>query len=1255
MHQKPAEPAAAAPAGVAGGEVRPARLRSLAAALGTVLALALLLVLTRELIAARVPEHRAALEQLIRDQTGLEISFSRLSVRWGWYGPEAVFNDVALGESAATPLLRARQLTVAVDAWRTVRSGHLEPGRITLIGADMDLSAQAAPGTPVARAGPLAAGPRLLSRWRGGRIDIDSGSVRLPARAGAAAVRVDVPHADLRRLGAHWSAQAQLQLAEHPDERAQLTANLTGDPAHRETLAGSLTFSSAQLTFNLWRALGVSAGLAPLVPTSGSGSLELNATVAAGAPQRIAGTLAARALEWTARVPGAQPLRLPVLRAHWQLTRSARNWQLALASLDVGSGAGEASALIVLGREGAHGSLQQLPLPALTALAQWYQPQLPLDQVALAGLVQQVKFDWNATRSPGAQLQAQADVIRLALASTSQDVRLSGLSAAVTLSDTTLTAQLDAPAADLVLIRAAPVKLAGLELHAHLSAGYDAARWYLRSDDLGIRREDGARLAARAALQVDGAQTAPHLEAQVQIADADANELAALLSGDAPGGLSQLAARVRAGRVVRAELEFSGTPGALQPMKSHGMLELADATLAGSNDWPQVEGLAARFEWQDSRVGASISAARSGALRLTSAHLSWDVLGVQALRVRAQLQGSARETLQWLRQRPQLAASTPGAAWLDLEGDTLLDVDLVVPGSGARQPAARSRITAILDGVRLHALSGVPPVEALRGTLAFSGGHLQRSSLTGQWLGGPVTLSVTERRSDAALILAARGLLQVRGALLASGVEPADAPLSGGTEWSAQLTAPVTADAQAPEWQVRADANLVGVLSHLPDPLAKSANAALPLHLEARGRGTAAQLHLSLGERLRGSAALERSGERWRLERGALRLGAETPVLPDAPVLGFEGRLGRLDLPAYLTLCQLAAASPVLPALQAHLIAAELGAGTRSFTGASVTASADRQGGTVKVSAAGLDAALSWPARIDVAHPVLVHVADFDAGRVGDLALAAGLPAALGGPVHLGVDALSWQGRALGPLSATLSAPSGALASAELQLGSAAQQLHASGQCASDGACSARFSLESADFAGMLAALGLRADLTAQRAHLTGELQWPQGSAAPLATLSGHLHMQLEDGSTRTVPEAAPAPPFALLLIPALVSGMEPETQAQPAELRFTRLTADYELEDAVASTTNLHLDGEAEILMRARVGLLTQDYDGEAFILRGEERLPSAVRRLGPTPKMAALWLSLREWFGGESGDSARRVLRLRGGWNDPIVVPAQ
>src|SRR5437588_3263906 len=97
--------------------------------------------LAYELAVARVPQHRAALEHLVRAQTGLDVRFNELGLRWGWYGPEAVFRRVELGEPGGSQaLLRAPELVVGFDAWRTISSGHPEAGRIELIAPEIDFS-----------------------------------------------------------------------------------------------------------------------------------------------------------------------------------------------------------------------------------------------------------------------------------------------------------------------------------------------------------------------------------------------------------------------------------------------------------------------------------------------------------------------------------------------------------------------------------------------------------------------------------------------------------------------------------------------------------------------------------------------------------------------------------------------------------------------------------------------------------------------------------------------------------------------------------------------------------------------------------------------------------------------------------------------------------------------------------------------------------------------------------------------------------
>src|SRR3977135_461060 len=185
-----------------------------------------LILFAYELALARVPQHRAALEHLVRVQTGLDVRFTELELRWGWYGPEAVFRQVELDEPGSEEaLLRAPELVVGFDAWRTLRSGHPEAGRIELVAPEIDFSGGAARrsvgvaaacgrapvsatagrapgrggvclgGHPDSQgAGEAAAGQGLadspalgrvavLQRWGGGRTESGGVSARLPARA----------------------------------------------------------------------------------------------------------------------------------------------------------------------------------------------------------------------------------------------------------------------------------------------------------------------------------------------------------------------------------------------------------------------------------------------------------------------------------------------------------------------------------------------------------------------------------------------------------------------------------------------------------------------------------------------------------------------------------------------------------------------------------------------------------------------------------------------------------------------------------------------------------------------------------------------------------------------------------------------------------------------------------------------------------------------------------------------------------------
>lgn len=180
--------------------------------------------------------------------------------------------------------------------------------------------------------------------------------------------------------------------------------------------------------------------------------------------------------------------------------------------------------------------------------------------------------------------------------------------------------------------------------------------------------------------------------------------------------------------------------------------------------------------------------------------------------------------------------------------------------------------------------------------------------------------------------------------------------------------------------------------------------------------------------------------------------------------------------------------------------------------------------------------------------------------------------------------------------------------------------------------------------------LGFRGDLSAATGTLSGEISWqPRTEGSWLASATGTLSMRFEDGTAHRPDRTANARPFPLLGVPELLGGIGGPGSR---DIEFKRLDATFVLHDGQATTTDLHFDGDAEILLRGRVGLLARDYDYEAWVLRGEERIPASVRRLPSAPRVAAAWLSLRELVGGESVNRSRTVFRLRGTWSDPEVT---
>ncbi len=1143
-----------------------------------------IVLLAYELAVARVPQHRAALERLVRAQTGLDIHFDELGLRWGWYGPEAVFRRVELGEPGrSTVLLRVPELVVGFDTWQTLRTGQLEAGRITLVAADIDLTGETDLHPAVrGRGGSRNNGVRVLEGWQGGRVDLEGGTLKLPDPAGAAnPLTLQIRRASLRRMSSEWSGYGLVFLPERLGRTARLAIRLVGDLEQPRTLSGSVRFEGRRLAFGGWRELvGTLPDAARYLPRAGAGDVALDLEFTQGRLLKANGKINGGGLEFaSAAEPERTVFTLDRLRGDWRLAQRASGWRLQVESLELGetgTGAPAASLSLETTPSGSwvRGTLEEAPLQTVAALARYLTPQFDLSGLVLAGTARNVVFDWNTARPVGERLRTAARLVDVAIAPPSKSFTLTGLAGQLSGSETELLTQLEARTARLERPRES---VGGVRVDARLRISRGDHSWRIRTEKLEFQHES-ARLKVEGWLAASDSSEHWDMDARAELSGADVPQLKRLAGDDLPGtlGMSAALSQLTAGRIERAQVELHGPfdPTLLHSGAS-GELVLSDAVVSGGDLWPEVQGLEARIEWQGPRVHAAVK------------------------------------------------------------------------------------------GARLQAVAGIAAIEAVHGDLSFDGGHLRRSSLTGSWLGGPVVLSVGERheRGSEALVIQGRGVLDARELALAvtagTVIDQTRAP-TGRSEWTGELAYVAASDSRPAQWRVRADSTLVGIVSHLPEPLPKAGGAAVPLHVQAQGTASEAQLHVSLGDRLRSLLSLRRRDDAtWRVERGDVRFGKGAAVSPPDPVVLVEGRLKELDLPAYVVAWQQLRAEDAAAPIRADLTAAELLVAGHRYPDVRVLAQRTELGADLRLQSPEILGTAQWPAKPSLVHPARFHFARLNIPDGDAFAASAELIAALGPATDFSVDDIVWEGRSIGSAEATVLSGSNAVDVTDLRLTGNTQDVTGTMHCEGVG-CRLRFNLDSSNAAATLRDFGFRADVTAAKAMLDGDLEWHVGTDQPaLATLAGRLNMRLEDGMTRADPDPDPeGSPFALLLVPALVGGMSQPTVAasDTGGLRFSRLEADFHVANGEAVTSNMHFDGDAEILMRGRARLLARDYDAQVWILRGEGRLPAAVRRLGPTPPVAAAWLSLRELFAGARPDEgAKAPLHLQGSWDDPIVVAAE
>jgi uncharacterized protein YhdP len=891
------------------------------------------MILAFQLTAARVPEHRAALERLVRKETGLDLRFEELGLRWGWYGPEAVFSRVELGEPGhAHVLLRAPELVVGFDAWRTLQNGSLQAGRITLVAPDIDLPGATGTRVPGNAAAERAAGASaILSGWRGGRIDVEGGMLHITtAEPRASPLVFAIRRASLYHSRDQWSAQAFVLLPERLGATARIDLRLHGDLNDTRTLGGSVRFDGVRLVFAGWRALlQGSYELASRWPAAGGGDLVLHADFSAGRLVKADGQVRAGGVEFAAAPSSEQRLLIDRVRGDWRLVLHDAGWHVDVDGFTVGRSQSEAAASAAHVEVDASGprlraSATSLPVESLAALVAWFAPELDSAALELSGMAHDVNLDWDARRPMGVRLMLSAKLEDLRIAPASHAFALTGLNAQFSGDETAWGVDLKSASAQLDVASLAAAPWRDLSVASHLSVSRTDRGWRIATDALYVKHDAG-RLRLSGSVSAPSAGAPPLIQIQGLLADGDVALLQKLGGAALAQRFGEAASRLKAGRIEEARFALN-SGGAFS-----GSLTLKDAIVA---DVPglNAQDIDARIDWNGTRIAAAVTSGRAGPLQLGPMQLQWRADGESSMLIGGHATGRLEDTLSWVRAHAQLRDYVPDVKTLAARGAALFDFDFALGPDGrvhllGANHKSHAHIAISLEGATVLTGPGMPPLQAVRGALAFDGGHLQRSLLTARWLGGPVSLHIAERteRHARVFVVRAQGLLDVRE-LASLGTFADPAALSGNAEWSGDFQLEPDSRLHPAQWQARLDTTLTGITSRLPEPLTKVAGVAAPLHIEIAGSSERAEVRFALADRLHSVFEIVAAGDdAWRVARGSVRFGGTDPVtLAAEPAVVLSGKLARLEPSLYVATWNRVRRDVMLPRVSGAIFVSEL-------------------------------------------------------------------------------------------------------------------------------------------------------------------------------------------------------------------------------------------------------------------------------------------------------------------------------------------
>ena len=1248
--------------------------------------------------------YRADIEQRVGETLGQPVKIGAVDVEWQGLNPRMRLSDVRLlSDTSDRTLYRFGEMVVEVDPLYFLRHGRIKPGGLRVSGVMLSLVRRSDGSLLLEGMSDGAAGSGDVLGWfvQQGHLRVDDSELYwTDQRIQGKRLHFTGVNLAVSSQGARHQLSGKLTLAgengmalpKKPDQHLDVVLDFNGAVMQPAEWDGKFYLRGQAMNLSQW---SESLSLAAVRFSAGTGDFQVWGGWTQGRLGRVDGEFNFDEVSWA-----TAPLKFPRISGLFAWQAEGAGWALGIDRLVIRRGNSPSPASRLTVHATAQGDVpaeldiraDTLRLEEVNALALAGGMLPPALQGALNSLQPQGDLRDLRVRLPmvtdgagfeDAPFSVQAQVVDLATQAWNNVPEISGLDA--TLHGDQHSGALDLDTRNITFkadkLFSAPIGLDTLSGQV-IWQRTDGA-WRIGTENLRLNNADlDAGLTMHMEFPEDG--SSPFLDARVALESFDVGQLSRYLPVKAMGekGVHWLEQSFPSGHVTGGSALFYGRLSDF-PFDAHqgnfeASLTTRDLVLAYHPEWPWLGDTEAEVSFRGRSVAVRAASAQIYDSKLIEAYaeIADVTLPEPLLTVKAKAQGPTSDVVRLLNETPLKKEFGPYIARLSAAGQSVLNLDLEIPlapkpdrikgtlelkDSSVRLPKeqfgqaiAFTHITgtvAFMQGLNFTGNDLAATFNGLPGRLTLRTEQGKRQTGTQ----GPTPLTaVIELRSRADIATLTKQLKLAAPDIKAEWFSG----LQGETDWLATLRLSDTANGST-QADLTLASSLQGITVHLPAPLAKAANEALPVHITTNlAKQGDKRLTLRYGDRLNGVFELVQQNG-WKLKRGELSFGGGEASLPEQG-LRLSGELPQLswaNWQAYITTPS--AGSQPNPLLQllnrVDVRFGVLEVFDQRFNAIAVRAEQDTQGWNVALDSeaiAGRGRFLQTPEQNLTMTFERLHLAalakeskpsDFDPRHWPALHITS--QSFKYGDIDLGRTTLDASKQTEGLRIDRLRLESGHLrfdAKGDWLVTGAGQTSHIDGK------------LDTDDLGKALAQLGYAETVAGGKAQMEIAANWPGGPGDyALAHLNGTLSLKASKGRFLDI-EPGAGRIFGLLSLQALPRRLTLDfTDLFAKGFGFDKIAGTFSLEQGNAYTNNLIMEGpSAVIAVTGRTGLDAKDYDQLVTVIpQIGSSLPLAAAVAGGP--VAALGVFLADKLLPGIGQIGRYQYTVKGPWEKPVIEP--